>query len=158
MKKALGLLSVLFLLLAHLTNVFAQSDAGKYTNEGIVINPQKYVPVDEFPGTIYAGPTYHTYTNNEVREVVDLITAFAASKIPVPLTKSTLFNWLFNKLSGWANDAIHPTYVGSWVTRATDPYDSNLYNYYVTVVYYQDSTYNTPLEVQYYLTATERKR
>lgn len=110
-----------------------------------------FIPEPE-PGAILVdGPEYNVNDNTDVREVSNLIVAWVSTKIPGPLSKSTLFNWVFSKLTGWT-DEIEDTYSGSWVSKSWSTYYQG-YKYYTTLVHYSDDTFSEPISVQYYMTA-----
>lgn len=75
-----------------------------------------YIPRDQFPGSIVAGPYYRHYDNSAIRQTADLIVAWVSTKIPKFLSKSTVFNYVLSDLTKWT-DAIKDTYVGTWVTK-----------------------------------------
>lgn len=94
-------------------------------------------------------PMYKSYKNNYEKEIANLFVAHIVTRIPIKITSSTLGNYIFNTLTGWATGKIEPQHVGSWVTRSwSDYYD--LYLYHATLVHYTDSTFKTPKKVQYW--------
>jgi hypothetical protein len=95
------------------------------------------------------GPHRQTYKNGAEKFAVDLAVAWIASKLPLKLTKHTLFNYYFNKITGWASGGIKPVYIDQWVTRSWSDY-WNMYLYHATLVNYTDSTFKTVKNVQYW--------
>ncbi|WP_411344703.1 hypothetical protein ACE3MZ_01000 [Paenibacillus sp. WLX1005] len=101
------------------------------------------------PGMTVAGPEYKTYSNYTERKLADLLVSATVGKIPFIKNLGTISSWVFGVVHGWGlNQIIHPTYVGSWVTKSYDN-NSGLYRYYLTVVYYTNDSFNKPIKVQY---------
>lgn len=75
-----------------------------------------YIPRPDFPGSIVGGPKYQTYENGFIRETADFADAFVTTKIPKPIAKHTIGNWIVSKVTNWS-DMFHPTYVGTWITK-----------------------------------------
>lgn len=117
------------------------------SNNNAEVNPT-FVPSDpEGNSILIAGPSYRVYDNSDVQIVAGATVAWIVSKIPAPIQSSYLgyvaIGWMTAKV-----DAIKDTYVGAWVSKSYSTYDE-MYKYYSTLIHFSDSTYSTPIDVQY---------
>jgi len=111
------------------------------------VNPT-FVPSDpEGNSILVAGPSYRVYDNSDVQIVAGATVGWIVSKIPAPIQSTYLgyvaVAWMTAKVDG-----INDTYVGAWVSKSYSTYDE-MYKYYSTLVHFSNSTYSTPIDVQY---------
>lgn len=109
------------------------------------------------PGMTVAGPEYVTYENFAERKIADLLVSATVGKLKWVKNLGTMSSWVYGVVNGWGlSKIIHPTYVGSWITKSYNN-NSGLYDYFLTVVYYTNNSYNQPIKVEYNLFASKKE-
>ncbi|ADC52339.1 hypothetical protein BpOF4_21719 (plasmid) [Alkalihalophilus pseudofirmus OF4] len=98
-------------------------------------------------GTITHGPVRRTFTNATKGEVIDVMIAYIASRVPATISKNFWYNWAFNRFTGWARPGT--TYISYWNWRVRDSYPARGYYDYSTIAHH-NSTYTQTLAVDYF--------